>query len=97
MPLVVRVKYIAYYECLKKTTGSSYKKVEFTLGENKGDKYVIKDLRLFRGYDLRTMPESEKGKDRFKEGISYIANSLSDTSGETFQMADGIIANVGVR
>jgi hypothetical protein len=80
----------------QKSTSSSYKKVEFMLGENKGDKYVIKDLRLFRGYDLRTMPESEKGKDPLN-GISYITNSVSGRGGEnSFQMEDGIIANVGV-
>jgi hypothetical protein len=81
----------------QKSTGSSYKKVEFMLGENKGDKYVIKDLRLFRGYDLRTMPESEKGKDPLN-GITYITNSVSGRAGEdSFQMEDGKVANVGVR
>jgi hypothetical protein len=79
-----------------KSTSGSYKKVEFMLGENKGDQYVIKDLRLFRGYDLRTMPESEKGKDPLN-GISYITNSVSGRGGaNTFQMEDSIIANVGV-
>jgi hypothetical protein len=81
----------------KKTTGSSYKKIEFTLGENKGDKYVIKDLRLFSGYRLTTMPESEKSKDPQREGITYITNSLNSNASEDFQMANGIIANVGVR
>jgi hypothetical protein len=79
-----------------KSTGGGYKKVEFMLGENKGDKYVIKDLRLFIGYDLRTMPESEKGKDPQTQGITYISNSLSGLAGaDTFQMQDGLTANVG--
>jgi hypothetical protein len=81
----------------QKSTSSSYKKIEFMLGENKGDKYVIKDLRLFKGYDLRTMPESEKGKDPLN-GITYIINSLSGRGGEdSFQMENGKVANVGIR
>jgi hypothetical protein len=80
----------------QKSTSSSYKKVEFMLGENKGDKCVIKDLRLFRGYDLRTMPESEKAKDP-STGKTYIPNNLSGLAGqESFQMEENKVANVGI-
>ncbi len=78
-----------------KMNSSTYKKIEFMLGENKGDKYVIKDLRLFSGCVLLTMPESEKSKDPLS-GHTYIVNSLSGLGGaDSFQMEDGIIAKVG--
>jgi hypothetical protein len=80
----------------KTSTSSSYKKVEFMLGENKGDKYVIKDLRLFSGYVLSTMPESEKGKDS-SLGLRYIINNVSGSGDDSFQMEDGKVANVGIR
>jgi hypothetical protein len=71
-------------------------KMEFMLGENKGDKYVIKNLRLFDGYRLNSMPESEKAKDPAREGILFITNSLSGNSMDSFKMEDGLIGKVGV-
>jgi hypothetical protein len=73
------------------------KKVEFMLGPNKGDKYVIKDLRLFFNYDLKTMSEAEKLN--FPNRVErYIPHSLSGRSGlGSFRMEDGLIGNVGVR
>jgi hypothetical protein len=71
-------------------------KMEFMLGENKGDKYVIKNLRLFDGYRLNSMPESEKAKDPARDGILFITNSLSGNSMDRFKMEDGLIGNVGV-
>lgn len=78
-----------------KNSSSGRKKVEFMIGADKGDKYVVKDLRLFSGYRLYTMPESQKGKDTMREGITTIPNDFG-SAGDTFQMEDGIIVNVGV-
>jgi hypothetical protein len=72
------------------------KKFEFTLGANVGDKYVIKDLRLFKGYSLFCMPEADKSK--YPNRVEhYIPYSLSEGSNDTnnFRVQDGLIVNVG--
>jgi hypothetical protein len=72
------------------------KKFEFMLGANMGDKYVIKDLRLFKGYKLFCMPEADKSK--YPNRVeNYIPYSLSENPNNTnnFRMQDGLIANVG--
>jgi hypothetical protein len=83
-------------EVPSKQNSSKVTKMEFMLGENKGDKYVINKLRLFYGYRLNTMPESEKAKDPTRDGILFISNSLSGNSMDSFRMEDGLIGNVGV-
>jgi hypothetical protein len=83
-------------EVPSKQNSSKVTKMEFMLGENKGDKYVIKNLRLFDGYRLNSMPESEKAKDPARDGILFITNSLSGNSMDSFKMEDGLIGNVGV-
>jgi hypothetical protein len=75
------------------------KRIEFILGENKGDKYVIRDLRLFGGCKLYAMPESEKSNyyDSPNNLISVKTRFPHSLDGyNTFQMAaGGLVINVG--
>ncbi len=87
----------------KKHYGSTYptdcKRIEFILGENKGDKYVIKDLRLFGGCKLYAMPEREKfnyyvSPNNLISVKTRFPHSLDGYN--TFQMAaGGLVINVG--
>jgi hypothetical protein len=88
--LIIPNSYDGYYDREKN------KKFEFILGANMDDKYVIKDLRLFKGYSLFCMPEADKSK--YPNRVEhYIPYSLSENPNNTnnFQMQDGLIANVG--
>jgi hypothetical protein len=87
----------------KKHYGSTYpsdcKRIEFILGENRGDKCVIKDLRLFGGCKLYAMPEGEKfnyhaAPNNLISVKTRFPHSLDGYN--TFQMAaGGLVINVG--